>query len=77
MTLKQYLTNLQGALNVSLCLRNFPSMRVEKHNKPEVEMLQFSKKKTNSVVMNPIYLARSEGEHCLIEASINSVRVRK
>lgn len=52
-------------------------MRVEKHNKPEIEMLQFSKKKTNSIVMNPIYLARSEGEHCLIEASINSVRVKK
>lgn len=75
LTLKNYLKNMQRALDVALCVRDFASMRVEKHNKPEVEMLQFSKKKTNDVNLNPIYLARSDKEYCLIEPSINSVRV--
>ena len=75
-TLKNYLKNMQRSLDVALCIRDFASMRVEKHNKPEVEMLQFSKKSTNDVNLNPIYLARSENEYCLIEPSINSVRVR-
>jgi actin related protein 2/3 complex subunit 4 len=74
-TLTNYLANLQKALDIALCVRDFASMKVEKHNKPEVEMLQFSSKKTNDINLNPIYLARSEGEYCLIEPSINSVRV--
>jgi actin related protein 2/3 complex subunit 4 len=66
---------MQRALDVSLCLRDFASTRVEKHYKPEVEMLQFSSRTTNDVNLNPIYLARSDQEYCLIEPSINSVRV--
>ena len=66
---------MQRALDLSLCIRDFASMKIEKHNKPEVEMLKFTKKKTDDINLNPIYLARSEQEYCLIEPSINSVRV--
>ena len=38
-TLTNYLANMQKALDIALCVRDFASMKVEKHNKPEVEML--------------------------------------
>ena len=70
-----------------MCLRNHPSALVEKHNKPEVEMNDLIKKnklknsinhrssKQSPLVLVPIQLVRSEHEYCLIEPSINSVRV--
>jgi hypothetical protein len=33
-----YTTAIRDALNVALCLRDFPSEIVEKDNKPEVEL---------------------------------------
>jgi ARP2/3 complex 20 kDa subunit (ARPC4) len=69
-TLRPYLTAIRGTLDASLCLRNFPSQTVERHNKPEVEV-QTSKE----LLMNPITICRNEQERCLIETSINSVRV--
>ena len=68
--LKPYLDAVRSTLNVATCIRNFPSQNVERHNKPEVE-LGLNKE----LLLNPIIVARSENERCLIESSINSVRV--
>ena len=97
-SLKNYLENLEKALDLSLCLRNFPSQMVEKHIKPEIELAAFEASlankeqekpvkgqvveipdekvsKKNYKVLNPITIARSNQEYCLIEPSINSVRI--
>lgn len=37
-TLAPYLTAIRHSLDSALCLRNFPSQVVERHNKPEVEV---------------------------------------
>jgi actin related protein 2/3 complex subunit 4 len=37
-TLKPYLNCVRTTLDAALCLRNFPSQTVERHNKPEVEI---------------------------------------
>jgi hypothetical protein len=37
-TLESYLSCVRSTLEAALCLRNFPSQNVERHNKPEVEM---------------------------------------
>ena len=37
-TLKPYLNCIRTTLDAALCLRNFPSQTVERHNKPEVEI---------------------------------------
>jgi actin related protein 2/3 complex, subunit 4 len=37
-TLAPYLTAIRTSLDSALCLRNFPSQVVERHNKPEVEL---------------------------------------
>jgi len=68
--LKSYLDAVKGTLNSALCLRNFPSQTVERHNKPEVEV-----RTSKELILNPLTIARSENERCFIEPSINSVRV--
>jgi actin related protein 2/3 complex subunit 4 len=68
--LKPYLDAVRSTLNAATAIRNFPSQNVERHNKPEVE-LGLNKE----LLMNPVIVARSENERCLIEPSINSVRV--
>lgn len=37
-TFNSYQSQLKSALELSLCLRNFPSASVERHNKPEIEI---------------------------------------
>jgi actin related protein 2/3 complex, subunit 4 len=68
--LKPYLDAVQLTLTAALCLRNFPSQTVERHNKPEAEVHH-----SKELLMNPVVIARTEMERCLIEPSINSVRV--
>jgi ARP2/3 complex 20 kDa subunit (ARPC4) len=68
--LKPYLDAVQRTLNAALCLRNFPSQLVERHNKPEVEVGG-----SKELLLNKLVIARTETEQCLIEPSINSVRV--
>eukprot|EP01041_Mallomonas_annulata_P005819 gene5819-11739_t len=68
--LKSYLDGVKNTLTSALCLRNFPSQTVERHNKPEVEV-----RASKELLLNPVTIARSENERCLIEPSINSVRV--
>ena len=68
--LKPYLDAVRQTLIAATCLRNFPSQNVERHNKPEVEV-----RGNKELLLNPLSVARSENEYCLIEPSINSVRV--
>lgn len=57
-------------------MRDFPSELVEKHNKPEIEMFAMNKNECKPLNLNPIFIARSDKEKCLIEPSINSCRVK-
>jgi len=53
-----------------LCLQNFGSQVVERHNKPEVEARQ-----NKELLLNPVTISRNANERTLIEGSVNSVRV--
>jgi len=53
-----------------MCLENFSSQVVERHNKPEVEV-----KSSKELLLTPVIVSRNEREKVLIEGSINSVRV--
>ena len=68
-TLRPYLNCIRASLTAALCLRDFPSQTVERHNKPEVEV-----KSSKELVLNPIVISRNAEEKCMIEPSINSVR---
>ncbi|KAJ1721762.1 Arp complex subunit [Coemansia erecta] len=69
-TLRPYLNAVRSTLTAALCLENFASQIVEKHNVPEVESGA-----TKEVLLNPLVVSRNENERVLIESSINSVRV--
>jgi len=69
-TLRPYLTVVRHTLTAAMCVENFSSQVVERHNKPEVELRSNSELQLNSVV-----ISRSEKERVLIETSINSIRV--
>lgn len=69
-TLAPYLNAIRATLDVALCLRNFASQVVERHNKPEVEAAM-----NKELLLQPMVIARNEGEKTLIEGSVNSVRV--
>ncbi|KAH8483991.1 hypothetical protein H0E87_028421 [Populus deltoides] len=69
-SLRLYLTCIRNTLEASLCLQNFPCQEVERHNKPEVEM-----KTSPELLLNSILICRNEAEKCLIETSINSLRI--
>jgi actin related protein 2/3 complex subunit 4 len=51
-------------------LENFASQQVERHNKPEVESGV-----SKELLLNPVVIARDKQEKCMVEGSINSVRV--
>ncbi|CAG8517495.1 10326_t:CDS:2 [Ambispora gerdemannii] len=69
-TLRSYLTAVRSTLTAALCLTNFPSQVVERHNKPEIEALS-----SLEVVLNPLTISRNENEQVLIEPSVNSIRI--
>jgi len=82
-TLKPYLNCVRASITAAMCLENFGSQQVERHNKPEVEARQ-----NKELLLNPIIIARNKekpvsvgsgtrnnNEKVLIEGSINSVRV--
>jgi len=71
-SLKPYLDCIRATLEAAMCLQNFGSQEVERHNKPEVEA-GFNKE----LLMNPILIYRSTptGDPPLIESSVNSVRL--
>ncbi|KAJ1617650.1 actin-related protein 2/3 complex subunit 4-like protein [Pavlovales sp. CCMP2436] len=68
--LQPYLDCIRHSLNASLCLQNFASQIVERHNKPEIEA-----RGSPELLLNPLIICRSEDEKCMIETSVNSVRV--
>ena len=69
-TLRPYLNCVRSTLNAAMCLSNFPSQNVERHNKPEVET-----RLSKELLMNPVTICRSENERVMIEPSVNAVRV--
>ncbi|KAK1259868.1 Actin-related protein 2/3 complex subunit 4 [Acorus gramineus] len=68
--LRSYLTCIRNTLEAAMCLQNFPCQEVERHNKPEVEL-----KTCPELLLNPVLICRNEAEKCLIETSINSLRI--
>jgi len=62
---------IRDALDATLNLRFLPSEIVERQSHPEIEMAE----KGSKLVMKPLLIARNEHEACLIEGSINSVRI--
>lgn len=81
--LKPYLNAIRSTLTAALCLENFASQIVERHNKPEVEAayvlfcLQVGNlvRQSAELLLNPVVITRSKFERTLIEGSINSVRI--
>lgn len=69
-SLRPYLTAVRRTLEASICLINFNSQVVERHNKPEIEV-----KNSKELLLNPVIISRNEKEKVLIETSINSVRI--
>lgn len=68
--LKQYLDCIKATLNAALCIENFASQIVERHNKPEIEVGS-----SPELLLNPIMIHRSEHEFVMIETAVNSVRM--
>lgn len=68
--LQNYLKAIRDTLDAVLNLRYFPSELVERQTHPEVEFQDNAE-----LLMKPLTIAKSDTENCLIEASINSVRV--
>jgi len=69
-TLRPYLICVRSSLEAALCLSNFASQQVERHNKPEVEA-----RNNKELLMNRLVVSRNPNERMLIESSINSIRV--
>ncbi|GFQ97825.1 hypothetical protein TNCT_166481 [Trichonephila clavata] len=69
-TLRPYLTAVRHTLNAAMCLENFSSQVVERHNKPEVEV-----RSGKELLLTPVVISRNEKEKVLIEGSINSLRI--
>jgi len=69
-TLQPYLNAVRETLLAAMCLENFGSQVVERHNKPEVEV-----RTSKELIMTPVLVSRNKQEHVLIEGSVNSVRV--
>lgn len=69
-SLRPYLTAVRRTLEASICLINFNSQVVERHNKPEVEV-----NSSRELVLSPVVISRNEKERVKIETSINSVRI--
>lgn len=81
-TTQAYIDTIRETLKAALCLTNFPSQIIERHNKPEVEV-GISKE----ILFKPITIVRvpsdpskedpavDKCEKVLIEGSVNSLRI--
>eukprot|EP00949_MAST-11_sp_MAST-11-sp1_P000571 g571.t1 len=69
-TLRPYLDAIKHTLEAALCLRDFPSQTVERHNKPEIEI-----RKSKELLLQPVTICRNADEKCMIEPSVNSTRI--
>ncbi|GAB5361523.1 hypothetical protein AAMO2058_000720400 [Amorphochlora amoebiformis] len=68
--LTPYLKAVKSTLTAAICLRNFPSQVVERHNKPAVET-QWARE----LLLAPVVIAKNDNEAVKIEGSINALRV--
>merc|ERR1712146_269254 len=68
--LKPYLDCIRTTMEAAMCLENFGSMVVERHNKPEVEA-----RANKEIFLNPVTIRRNELQAVRIEGSINAIRV--
>eukprot|EP00357_Protocruzia_adherens_P029165 CAMPEP_0115038410 /NCGR_PEP_ID=MMETSP0216-20121206/43394_1 /TAXON_ID=223996 /ORGANISM="Protocruzia adherens, Strain Boccale" /LENGTH=174 /DNA_ID=CAMNT_0002418809 /DNA_START=26 /DNA_END=550 /DNA_ORIENTATION=- len=73
-TLAPYLNAIRSTLEATLTIRNFPSEKTERQNKPEIELVG-TKKENKRAVLNSLTITRDEQEKVLIENSINSIRI--
>lgn len=64
------MTAVRRTLTAAMCLENFFSQIVEKHNKPEIEV-----RASKELLLTPILISRNDKEKVLIESSINSMRI--
>lgn len=69
-TLQPYLDAVRKTLEAAMCLEQFSSQVVERHNKPEVEVCT-----SKELLLTPVVVSRNKQERVLIEPSINSVRI--
>jgi len=69
-TLRPYLSAVRRTLEAAICLTNFNSQVIERHNKPEIEV-----RSSKELILNPVIISRNDKERVLIEASVNSVRI--
>lgn len=69
-TLRPYLTAVRHTLSAAMCLENFSSQVVERHNKPEAEV-----RTSKELLLTPVLISRNDKEKVFIEASVNSVRI--
>jgi len=69
-TLQPYLKAVRHTLTAAMCLENFSSQVVERHNKPEVEV-----RTSRELLLTPVVISRNEKEKVLIEGSVNSLRI--
>ncbi|KAG2381893.1 hypothetical protein C9374_005685 [Naegleria lovaniensis] len=69
-TAQPYYDCIRKTLEAALCLENFPSQMIERHNKPEVEVGM-----SKELLLNPVVISRDKFDKCMIEGSINSVRI--
>lgn len=68
--MKPYLNAIKHTLTAAICVQNFNSQVVERHNKPEVEV-----KSSKELLLTPVVISRNEKEKVLIEGSVNSLRI--
>eukprot|EP00301_Raphidiophrys_heterophryoidea_P011998 c18275_g1_i1.p1 GENE.c18275_g1_i1~~c18275_g1_i1.p1 ORF type:complete len:189 (+),score=46.08 c18275_g1_i1:50-568(+) len=68
--LQPYLDAVRATLTAAMCVENFASQLVERHNKPEVEA-----RAHKELLLTPVVISRSKHERVQIEGSINSVRI--
>ncbi|CAK9304243.1 unnamed protein product [Gordionus sp. m RMFG-2023] len=66
-----YLKAVETTLTACLCITNFPSEYVEKHDKPEIET-QYS---LEIIAPNPMIVTKNEKERVKFEVSFNSIRL--
>merc|ERR1712166_376086 len=71
--MESYLACVRTTMNAALCLRNFASQDVERHNKPEVECREAEI--GGGLVLQPIVISKGSLDRVKLEVSINSVRV--
>ena len=68
--MQAYLKAIRDTLDATLNLRYFPSQLVERQTHPEIEFQDNAQ-----LLLHPLTISKSDQEKCLVEASINSVRV--